>query len=289
VEQEAVMPDNIDKPVPEPRESTRLESDEEIRQAIEARRAQLAARAGGRKPGAAPPAEPEVQPDRPVLRPPIALLTVVDDGRPDGEVFRLRGDRTVVGRTEGDICIPHDLQMSGRHAEIVRQKTAAGYRWLLVDLQSSNGTFVRIGNTVLRHGNELLIGSGRYRFEAGVASGADVDEYGTAPGTQAWTANPVRAAVALLVELAPSGPVQRHPLSVTEYWVGRDAGACAVARPDDALVSPRHARLFRNGRGQWCVENNHSLNGLWLRIEQIPLTRSCQIRMGEQRLIFRPL
>jgi pSer/pThr/pTyr-binding forkhead associated (FHA) protein len=279
-----------DKPQPELRESTRLESDEEVRQAIQARRAQLAARAGGGKPEAAPrPTEPEVQPDRPVLRPPMALLTLVDDGRSDGEVVRLRGDRTVIGRTEGDVCIPHDSQMSGRHAEIVRQKAAAGYRWLLVDLQSTNGTFVRIGNTVLRHGNEVLIGSGRYRFEAGAASPAQPEESGAPPGTQAWTANPVRAVVPSLVELAPSGQVQRHPLSLTECWLGRDAGACAIARPDDLLVSPRHARLFRNARGQWCVENNHSLNGLWLRVEQISLSQSCQIRVGEQRLIFRPL
>ena len=141
-------------------------------------------------------------------------------------------------------------------------------RWTLVDLQSSSGTFVRIGAAPLRPNNEIIVGSGRYRFEAGAAAS--------------------RSAVPSLVEVSPAGPVKRIALTQPEYWLGRDAKLCAIARPDDAFVNARHARLFRDGQGQWHIENNKSLNGLWLRItEPMPLNNACQFRMGEQRFLFR--
>jgi pSer/pThr/pTyr-binding forkhead associated (FHA) protein len=279
-----------------PVEGTRLESDEDIRQALQARRERLAAQAkkgpvGGpdKKPVAAP-AEIEAQAERPVIRPPVALLCVLDDGRTDGEWVRLRADVTVIGRTEGNVLIAHDGAISGRHAEIVRQRGPNGYRWSLIDLQSTNGTFVRIGSTFLRNENELIVGSGRYRFEAGPPPPPAADPPGAPPQTtQAWSgAAPVRSLVPSLVEISPAGPVSRTALTLPEYWIGRDAKACAIARPDDVLVSARHARLYRDPKGQWHVENNRSLNGLWLRIaEPMPLAAACQFRLGEQRFIFR--
>src|SRR5262245_46384149 len=121
-------------------QATRLETDDDIRQALEARRARQAAKAAAPGAAAAEPApEPEVQPFRPLLRPSVAMLCICDDGKADGEWLRLRGERCVIGRAEGDVRIPHDLMMSGKHAELVRQKLPSGaYRWVLVDLQSSN-------------------------------------------------------------------------------------------------------------------------------------------------------
>jgi pSer/pThr/pTyr-binding forkhead associated (FHA) protein len=289
------MPPPANRP-PAPVEGTRLESDEDIRQALQARRARLAAQAQGKAPGApgqapAPaPAEVEPQAERPVVRPPLALLCILDDGRADGEWVRLRADVTVIGRTEGDVRIPHDAAISGRHVQIVRQRGPQGYRWALVDLQSTNGTFVRVGSTFLRHENEVIVGSGRYRFDAGLASAPAVDPPGGPPQTtQAWSgAAPVRSLVPSLVEVSPAGPVNRIALTLPEYWIGRDARACAIARPDDVLVSARHARLYRDPKGQWHVENNKSPNGLWLRIgEPMPLSGACQFRAGEQRFLFR--
>jgi hypothetical protein len=281
---------------PEPREATRLESDDEIRQAIQARHARLKAQAkppalgAPAKTPAAGPAEVEAQAERPVQRPPLAYLCVLDDGKLDGELVRLRAERTVLGRIEGDVRIPHDGLISGRHAEIVRQHGPKGWRWLLADLQSTNGTFVRIGSTPLRHGNELLIGSGRYRFEASAAEtgAAAADQTAARQTTQAWSNEPMRHLVPSLVEVTPAGPVQRFSLTLPEYWIGRDPAGCPIARPDDVLANARHARFYRDANGQWHVENNKSLNGLWLRIaEPMPLGGTCQFRLGEQRFIFR--
>jgi len=282
-------------PLPVAIEGTRLESDEDIRQALQARRDRLAAQAKkgpAAAPGKAPvavPVEVEAQAERPILRPPTALLCVLDDGRSDGEWVRLRADVSVIGRTEGHIRLPHDGLVSARHAEVVRQRGPNGYRWTLGDLQSTNGTFVRVGSTLLRNENEVIIGSGRYRFESGMPTAPGVDAPGATPQTtQPWSgAVPVRSLVPSLVELSPAGPVNRIALTLPEYWIGRDGKTCAIARPDDVLVNARHARLYRDPKG-WHIENNKSLNGLWLRVmEPMPLASACQFRVGEQRFIFR--
>jgi len=70
----------------------------------------------------------------------MALLHIVDDGREDGEVVRLRGDCFVIGRGEADIAIAHDIMMSPRHAQIDRLPEGG---WRLTDLGSTSGTFVR--------------------------------------------------------------------------------------------------------------------------------------------------
>ncbi len=282
-------------PLPAAIEGTRLESDDEIRQALQARRERLAALAKkgqAAAPGKAPvatPAEIEAQAERPVVRPPTALLCVLDDGSTDGEWVRLRTDVTILGRTEGNVRIPHDAAISGRHAELVRQHGPNGYRWALVDLQSTNGTFVRVGSILLRNETEFILGSGRDRFEVGPPPAPAVDLPGAPPqSTQAWSgANPVRSLVPSLVELSPAGPVNRFALTLPEYWIGRDPRACAITRPDDVLVNARHARMYRDAKG-WHIENNKSLNGLWLRVvEPMPLASGCQLRVGEQRFIFR--
>jgi pSer/pThr/pTyr-binding forkhead associated (FHA) protein len=219
----------------------------------------------------------------------MALLCVLDDGKEEGECVRLRGDRCLIGRADGDLRIPHDQMMSGRHAEIVRQKTKdGGYRWVLTDLESTNGTWVRVGRTLLQDQGEILVGRGQYRFEAGsldVGAAATV----SAEATRAYVPGSAGAATAALIEVTPARPGPRYPLTQAEYWIGRDPRACAIARPDDPIVNPRHARLHRDARGQWHVENNKSVNGLWLRVDEIPLGTTCQLRMGEQRFLFRVL
>ncbi len=279
------MPNTQGGDLPDPRPpavpaSTRIESAEEIRQAIQARKAR---RRAGKTPVAKPHRAAETPPERPQQRLPTPLLCILDDGRQDGEWVRLRRDRCVIGRMEGDVQIANDLLMSSRHAEIARQAAKDGVRWVLTDLGSTNGTWVRIGKTQLQNHSELLIGRGRYRFEA-----AGIPQAAAAPPPAgAGTQSPWGPLPAFLVEMTPAGAAQRFPLTLPDYWIGRDARLCAIARPDDAIVSPRHARLYRDPEGQWHVENNQSFNGLWLRIADLALPATCQFRMGEQRFLFR--
>ncbi|MFO0843479.1 MAG: FHA domain-containing protein [Gemmataceae bacterium] len=288
------------KDQPEP---TRLESADEILKAIEARKARKqAAQATSAKKPAPPPAPgaaaapppappvPEARRERPTQRPPMAVVCVFDDGPIDrlleGELVRLRGESTVIGRSAGDILIPHDGQISGEHAEIVREWTGSGWRWLLNDLGSTNGTFVRVGKTPLLHDSEILVGQGRYRFESG---GGATEIYSAAEPSGTMMPQPVgslRPLVPSLVEIAHGAPINRFPLTAAEYVVGRDPAQCAILRPDDLTCDPRHARLYRRGM-HWYVKNEDSLNGLWLRVKSIPLAETCHFRLGEQRFLFR--
>ena len=181
---------------------------------------------------------------------------------------------------------PRRHDVLARHAELVRQENQPGsWRWALIDLKSSNGTFVRIGKTLLKEGTEFLIGSGHYRFEGPALAAVQA---GPQPLTvPAGFGQPVQSTWSSLVEIVQRQPARRFHLNLAEIWIGRDPRTCNIPRADDVFASPRHARLFQDGRGQWYIENHRSLNGLWLRIDQIPLDAACQFLLGEQVFLFR--
>ena len=97
-----------------------------------------------RTPTAREPAADDTIPFRPVVRPQMAVLVVLDDGRTEGQTIRLRTDSFTIGRTEGDLTIPHDGMISRKHVTIHRRADKGRLRWVLEDLGSQNGTFVRV-------------------------------------------------------------------------------------------------------------------------------------------------
>lgn len=240
-------------------------------------------------PGAVAPAEPF----RPVARPPMALLTVLDDGDDSGEVVRVRAAVFVIGRVQGDLVIPHDAGISGRHAEISRREEAGQHRWYLRDLQSTNGTFARASTVTLHHGQEVVIGRSRLRFEATTATLDESAPPAVAAGTatRKWQVPGAAASGAsappVLVELTPQGEGRRFPLSAPEVWIGRDPRGTVVL--DDPTVDARHARVSRDPKGRWVVANNRSVNGVWARVEEISLERGGLFQCGEQRFLVKIL
>ena len=142
----------------------------------------------------APPAETaattaeQTVPFRPAERPPMAILTVLDDGETSGEKVRVRSSTFVIGRVEGNLIIPHDNGMSARHAELSRRLEGGSYRWFLRDLGSTNGTFVRAANVLLQADQELLIGGSRLRVEVGGNEPAPKPGRGAGPsGARSWS------------------------------------------------------------------------------------------------------
>ncbi len=273
-------------------EGTRLESLEEIRQAV---KAHLSAPPLPVPTKEQPKPQPAIQSTvafRPMRRPPMAMLCILDDGRDDGEWVRIRADKVVIGRTEGDIVIPHDTMMSSQHAEISRQAVKGGHRWYLTDLKSTNGTYVRVAGALLRHGQELLIGGKRYRFDAaeqGADMLADDPDENEIQTTRGWQNVADADLVPSLVELKPHGEAKRIFLTKPDNWIGRDAAQCTVVLPDDPLVSPKHAHLHRDAKGRWHCDNANSLNGIWIRIDKAPLDGTAQFQLGEQRFLLKIL
>ena len=90
-----------------------------------------------------------------------AKLHLVMEGGQLGEIYEL-SEETIIGRTNGDVCFPHDGFMSGRHARVVRR----GSSFVLTDEGSRNGTFVKIkGEVELKPGDMILVGKQLFRFE----------------------------------------------------------------------------------------------------------------------------
>ncbi len=233
--------------------------------------------------------EAETQPFRATHRPSIAHLVVLDDGDDSGETIRIRGDRFAIGRADGDLIIPHDNAISGRHAEITRRFENGQFHWYLSDLQSRNGTFVRVSRTLLTSQQEIMLGSRVYRLET-IGPQSAAEPQGAPNATRKWSIADAAEAgsigAAVLVEQSQTGANKRFPLSGAEQWIGRDPRQCSIV-VDDPMVNPRHARLYRDARGRWQIENAQSLNGLWLRISELPLGRGGQFQCGEQRFIIK--
>jgi len=224
---------------------------------------------------------------KPTRRPPICVLTVFDDGKTEGEVIRIRGDRFTIGRAEGDFLIPHDDQISSKHIEITRQLVSGEHRWVVTDLQSTNGLFLRVSRTILKDRAEFLVGNGRYRFEQGGQQLADtVDHIASGPipaGTVGSDQVAPAGSSAALVELVAGGIGTRQILTKNEYWIGSDPG-CAFCRSADSFVEPRHVRVFRAPDGIWHAQNNKTANGVWLKVPQVSVEESVLCQIGEQRL-----
>jgi pSer/pThr/pTyr-binding forkhead associated (FHA) protein len=262
------------------RSGTVIETDEEVREAVASLKGHAPA------PVQAPtPARPTSL-YRPTSRPPVALLTVHDDGKNDGEIIRIRQARFVIGRTEGDLVIPIDGRISSRHVEITLQSVGGLHRWVVTDLQSTHGMFVRVSKTPLADQAEFLVGSGRYRFEAPQpATDATASYVPSTSGhgeTRGWDDGPSPLRPPALTELIGHEIGNRLLLVMPEYWIGSDP-ACPVCRPDDPFCEPRHVRLFRSPNGGWHAEHNKTQNGLWLRMAQIVADSMIQFQIGEQR------
>lgn len=92
---------------------------------------------------------------------------IIYDGDEIGGLHSLTADVTVIGRTAGcDIVIP-ESRVSRRHA-IIRRASTGSNDFELVDLGSTNGTFVdgeRVTQVVLQRGHKVAIGGRVLKFE----------------------------------------------------------------------------------------------------------------------------
>lgn len=79
-------------------------------------------------------------------------------------IFVVTRQETILGREVGDIVFSSDPFMSRRHAAITRNTLDGSYS--LLDLGSSNGTFVRVrGQVELAPGDHVRIGQHLFRYD----------------------------------------------------------------------------------------------------------------------------
>ncbi len=79
----------------------------------------------------------------------------------DGNVFLLDQPQVQLGRDEGDILVEDDPFLSSKHAQLRWDGKAC----VLEDLKSSNGTFLRMGNSVvLKKDDRFIAGQHVFKF-----------------------------------------------------------------------------------------------------------------------------
>lgn len=227
---------------------------------------------------------------RPVLRPPMATVELLDDGLESGEVFRIRKDRTVLGRDGADICVPHDSQVSGAHVAVHRRQVDGDWHWILEDLKSTNGTFLRVARCPFGGQSTVLMGAHRYRYRPPGKTASSESEP-EADGTKGWkvpTAEELHGATASLVRLFPDGSEELMPLPEGDVVLGSDPKQCQLVIGDDPMVNPAHAVVKATG-GKVVLEDLKSANGIWVTVRERRLPASSTFQIGEQRVRFRVL
>lgn len=202
---------------------------------------------------------------RPSMRHPLGLLRVLDDDQQHAQTIRLRSSEFVIGREEGDLVLSHDMQVSARHAAILRIDEKLGSHWVLRDLQSANGVYLRVERMELRPGDRFLLANAVIRFVP-------------AAGEQ-----PCR-----LEEITPLGIGDTLPLVQPSHAIGR-AESCERFLQRNPMVDPYMATLRCDGEGTWSIECTDSLNGLWQRVSKADLTNGSEFQLGEQRFAFHVL
>lgn len=91
-----------------------------------------------------------------------ARLVQLLDGGGAGETFPLRPGENPLGREAGSITFPSDRYVSARHARLDVLETGV----VVVDVGSSNGTFIRItGPVTVAAGDQVLVGMQLVRVE----------------------------------------------------------------------------------------------------------------------------
>jgi pSer/pThr/pTyr-binding forkhead associated (FHA) protein len=189
--------------------------------------------------------------------------------RPDGDRPYGFQDDLLIGRTEGQVRVPDDRFLSSRHATLVR----TGGRYVLRDLGSRNGTYVRIREPAeLGAGDHVMMGSQVFRLDHQAGGRASYIDEGPAGATRVIGADAGRVAGVQLVRILEGGVEgERIVLPRTGLTVGRTRGD--LVYPDDPLLSGMHGAFEAapgggsGGNGPHVrVEDRGSRNGVLLRI-----------------------
>ncbi len=197
---------------------------------------------------------------RPTVRAPMAVIKLYHDGTSSFTSYPVFTDRYRIGRIDGDLVVVHDYWMSGRHAEIQRRRNGERYQWFLVDLKSTNGTFIQAECVDLKHNDELFLGQERYRF-CNQNGRAGLIHATKGVGQQWWFKN-------------------------RRETVGQSSPYGIRCFATDPFLDPVHAEFIQRNDGTWTIQDNNSQNGVWYRVREVELTANAAFQLGEQRFGF---
>lgn len=220
---------------------------------------------------------------RPTIRSVVPILTVLDDGSlEEGELIRIRQERFVIGRKTGDLVLGNDATVSGRHAEIRLTRDGDKQQWTLHNLESINGTFVRVSTATLNDDTIVILGAKRFRLQRPVVKPPSSGPDGTLPVDQE---RPPEEIWPMLVESSGRPNSLAFVLRSPHLTIGRKGSGCGI-EIDDPLLASLHAELICDFNGVWKVIGKKSRNGVWVNSIVTPLRHCCFFQCGEQRFKF---
>ncbi len=185
-----------------------------------------------------------------------------------------------VGRREGALHFPHDVELASRHLRIETR----GGRSLLRPLDRVNGVYVRLRRpTQILDGAQFIVGGQVLRFE--LLNEGEHDREPTWEHGVERIGSTIASTWGRLHQLTRTGTTRdlRH-LSTPEILIGRSEGSIQFA--DDKQMSKAHARL-RHGPNGVELEDCGSETGTFVRIPDChPLVSGDVLRFGQQLLRF---
>jgi len=209
----------------------------------------------------------------------IRLVAIQRDGA-DGDVHQFAAEKLGLGRREGEIVFANDPYLADLHARIERRDR----QWVLVDLGSRNGTFVRARDpTVLRPQEVLLLGKQVLALDL-----LPVEQTDAQPAAEHGVlvfGTPVRPAWARLRQLTMSGVARDvYYLCRPEVTLGREDGD--ILFPEDEFMSRCHL-VLQHRDGTVTLIDQGSSNGTYLRVRgEREIVGGDHIRLGDQLLRF---
>jgi len=202
----------------------------------------------------------------------------------EGEAYPLDPGTTQLGREHGAIRFPNDAFVSPTHARLTVRADGTLH---VVDLDSRNGVFVRLGSVeAVYPGDMFLLGHHLLRLD----NAPSVSDPGAGADGVRGFGTPLEPAWGRLTLLAVGGVASDHyDLRGGQIVFGRESGD--VLFPRDPYLSRQHARLrmeLRSGNMSVMIEDLDSANGTYLRMRgEAVLRRGDMFRVGDQILRVR--
>jgi len=232
----------------------------------------------------------------------MARLTLFDDGSVEGELIRIKSASTTIGRRGCNVNIQHDSMVSDLHLAIDLENKNGEYRWIIKDLDSQTGLWVRVRRIELKDGSEFLLGRQRFQFQDRIRLDEDARTEMLARienGSYSGSASVSGDSYAKLSRSAfiPMDTTFFNPLAATaiasrsltlidgDYWIGRGPQS-AMQIPDDPFLASKHICITNESSRTWIARTEGAPNGMWVRMKQIIVNNSCTFQIGEQRCRF---
>jgi pSer/pThr/pTyr-binding forkhead associated (FHA) protein len=209
--------------------------------------------------------------------------------------FELGQNSVTLGRASENSIVLAESKISRQHAQLNWSDNG----WEIMDLASSNGTFVngvRVERRQIQPGDTIQIGDSLLRYEVGEVDPTEAEEAIAIENEADLDKTLADATVAIklsqvdlprLAVRVPGRTTWEVALDGDEFTIGRNSGNDIIV--DLPQVSRVHARVERRG-DRWVLKDNNSSNGTWFgssRIDEVPLDGGATFQIGTAQFVLK--